>query len=30
MTYLSGGKQYIVMAVGGMGQKSELLAFALP
>ena len=30
MTYLAGGKQYIVMAVGGMGQKSELLAFALP
>jgi quinoprotein glucose dehydrogenase len=30
MTYMDGGKQYIVMAVGGMGQKSELLAFALP
>jgi quinoprotein glucose dehydrogenase len=30
MTYLDGGKQYIVLAVGGMGQKSELLAFALP
>lgn len=30
MTYLAGGKQYIVLAVGGMGQKSELLAFALP
>ena len=30
MTYLADGKQYIVVAVGGMGQKSELLAFALP
>jgi quinoprotein glucose dehydrogenase len=30
MTYLAGGKQYVVLAVGGMGQKSELLAFALP
>jgi quinoprotein glucose dehydrogenase len=30
MTYMDGGKQYIVMATGGMGQKSELLAFALP
>jgi hypothetical protein len=30
MTYLAGGKQYVVTAVGGMGQKSELLAFALP
>jgi quinoprotein glucose dehydrogenase len=30
MTYMADGKQYIVMAVGGMGQKSELLAFALP
>ncbi|MEX0679476.1 MAG: pyrroloquinoline quinone-dependent dehydrogenase [Pirellulales bacterium] len=30
MTYLAGGKQYIVLAVGGMGQKSELVAFALP
>jgi len=30
MTCLAGGKQYIVLAVGGMGQKSELLALALP
>jgi quinoprotein glucose dehydrogenase len=30
MTYLAGGRQYIVLAVGGLNQKSELLAFALP
>jgi len=30
MTYLHQGKQYVVMAVGGMGQPDELLAFALP
>lgn len=30
MTYEHKGKQYIVLAVGGMGQKSEFLAFALP
>ena len=29
MTYMHDGKQYIVLAAGGMGQKSELLAFAL-
>ncbi len=30
MTYMHQGRQYVVMAVGGLGQKSELLAFALP
>ncbi len=30
MTYMVDGKQYIVLAVGGLGQKSELLAFGLP
>lgn len=30
MTYQHDGKQYVVVAVGGRGQKSELLAFALP
>ena len=30
MTYMHRGKQYIVLAVGGLRQKSELLAFALP
>jgi quinoprotein glucose dehydrogenase len=30
MTYMHQGKQYIVLAVGGLRQKSELLAFALP
>ncbi|MGD9719755.1 MAG: pyrroloquinoline quinone-dependent dehydrogenase [Pirellulales bacterium] len=30
MTYSHQGKQYIVLAVGGLRQKSELVAFALP
>ena len=30
MTYMHEGKQYVVVAVGGMRQKSELLAYALP
>ena len=30
MTYMHQAKQYIVVAVGGLRQKSELLAFALP
>jgi glucose dehydrogenase len=30
MTCQAGGRQFVVVAVGGMGQKSELLAFALP
>ena len=30
MTYMHQGKQYIVLAIGGMRQKSELVAFALP
>ena len=30
MTYVHHGKQYIVFAVGGRGEKNELVAFALP
>lgn len=30
MTYLAAGKQFLVLSAGGMGQKSELIAFALP
>ena len=30
MTYMHEGKQYVVIGVGGMDQKSELVAFALP
>jgi hypothetical protein len=30
MTYLHQGRQYVVLAVGGRTQKSELIAFALP
>ena len=30
MTYLHGGRQYVVLAVGGSGVPSELIAFALP
>jgi len=30
MTYMLGGKQYIVVAIGGQGYSSELLAFKLP
>ena len=29
MTYMAGGKQFIVLAVGG-GINAELIAFALP
>ena len=30
MTYLLGGRQYVVVAVGGRDVPAELLAFALP
>jgi quinoprotein glucose dehydrogenase len=30
MTYLLGGKQYIVVAIGGAGVPAELIAFKLP
>src|SRR5262249_50287668 len=30
MTYLAGGKQYIVVAIGGGNYSSEYLAFSLP
>src|SRR5262249_21469235 len=30
MTYMLGGRQYIVVAVGGPGYSAELLAFRLP
>jgi quinoprotein glucose dehydrogenase len=30
MTYMAGGKQYIVIAVGAVGRPAELLALALP
>ena len=30
MTYMAGGKQYIVIAVGGPGYPAELLAYRLP
>ena len=30
MTYMSGGKQYIVLAIGGQGFPAEFIAFKLP
>jgi quinoprotein glucose dehydrogenase len=30
MTYMLGGRQYIVLAIGGAGYTAELLAFRLP
>jgi quinoprotein glucose dehydrogenase len=30
MTYMSGGKQYIVVAVAAVGKPAELIALALP
>jgi quinoprotein glucose dehydrogenase len=30
MTYLAGGKQYVVVAVSDRGHEGELVAFALP
>ena len=30
MTYMLGGKQYIVVAIGGAGYSGELVAFRLP
>ena len=30
MTYMLGGRQYIVVAVGGSGYSAELIAFRLP
>jgi hypothetical protein len=30
MTYMLGGKQYIVLAIGGRGFTSEFIAFRLP
>ena len=30
MTYMAGGKQYIVIAVAAVGKPAELLALALP
>ena len=30
MTYMSGGKQYIVVAVAAVGKPAELVALALP
>ena len=30
MTYLHGGRQYIVVATGGVGTPGRLVAFALP
>jgi len=30
MTYMSGGKQYIVLAIGGPGFPAEFIAFKLP
>ena len=30
MTYMRGGKQYIVIAVSGPGYSGELVAYALP
>jgi hypothetical protein len=30
MTYMHGGRQYIVMAVGGRGFPAGLVALALP
>jgi quinoprotein glucose dehydrogenase len=30
MTYMLGGKQYIVLAIGGPNYPAELIAFKLP
>jgi hypothetical protein len=30
MTYLAGGKQYIVVGIGGREQPAEWIAFSLP
>ena len=30
MTYMAGGKQYIVLAISGAGYSGELVAFRLP
>ncbi len=30
MTYMLGGKQYIVVAIGGAGYSGELVAYRLP
>jgi quinoprotein glucose dehydrogenase len=30
MTYMLGGKQYIVVAIGGTGYECEFIAFRLP
>ncbi len=30
MTYMLGGRQYIVVAIGGGNYSAELLAFRLP
>ena len=30
MTYMDGGKQYIVFGAGGNGRTAELIALALP
>lgn len=30
MTYMYGGKQYVVLAIGGNGQPQQLLAYSLP
>jgi quinoprotein glucose dehydrogenase len=30
MTYMLGGRQYIVLAIGGPGYPAELIAFKLP
>ena len=30
MTYMFNGKQYLIVAIGGGGYSSELVAFTLP
>jgi quinoprotein glucose dehydrogenase len=30
MSYMHGGKQYVLVAVGGGGEPAEIVAFALP
>ena len=30
MTYLAGGKQYVVVPIGGRGRPAELIALGLP
>jgi hypothetical protein len=30
MTYLAGGRQFIVVASGGAGSQAEYIAFAVP